>query len=107
LRRFRVTASSRACVSFFRCPLVVGRDTRASSASSLLVSACPPINAASIVARAVWPTNAAISTMLAAATMRHVTVTAIYEASSGNSAATEPLPVLAALGSRYRLGDVP
>ena len=38
-------------MSLLRCSLAVARETRASPASSLLVSACPPMSAANIVAR--------------------------------------------------------
>jgi hypothetical protein len=64
-----VTASSRAPTNFERCPLAVDLEIRARAASSLAVSARPLISAASMVARAVSPTSAATSTMLAAATM--------------------------------------
>jgi len=48
------------------------------------------MSAANIVARAVSPTSAAISTMLAAATMSHLTVATDRLAISDSSAAAEP-----------------
>jgi hypothetical protein len=76
-------------VSLLRCSLAVARDTRARAASSLLVSASPPMSATRIVARAVSPMSAAISTMLAATTIRHSTVTVNRPASEDSSAAAE------------------
>src|SRR5262249_11047451 len=57
--------------------------------SSLPVSACPPIRAASMVARAVSPTSAATSTKFAAATMADLTALAALSASNNGSARTE------------------
>src|SRR5262245_36752831 len=77
---------SRASSSFARCSLAVERETRARYASSLLVSAWPPMSAASIVARAVSPTSAATSTRLAAATMIKPSVLPTHPASNDGSA---------------------
>jgi hypothetical protein len=67
---FCMKAIRPASTNLARCSLAVGREIRARKASSLAVNACPPSNAASMVARAVSPTRAATSTMFAAATMR-------------------------------------